>query len=379
MNTATSPDGAARVTIRGIPLVPDRVAEGLLRHRLADAVSRFLESCQLADVALLVQACGAAPVPTHRLEDLNNDPDVVSIEDRASHYMPAEPEYTFDFIVLPTKTTEQLMLAVGTVRLAPLLFDDWGLREIEPHPASALSLHGHPGTGKTATAHAIAHLLGKKLLASKYSQLESKYHGEGPKNLDALFYAARQHDAVLFIDEADSLMSRRFEVTSHGSEQAVNAMRSELLMQLDRHEGLVIFASNFVQSYDPAFDTRVRHVHFPDPDRAARAAIWRNHLPAKLPTAGDVDADRLAEIDGLCGREIRRAVIDAATAAATAGRSQVTNDDLANAAHEALRSKAAARPAPATPGSSEPDGVLAARPAPAAPELAATVGGAAGS
>jgi ATP-dependent 26S proteasome regulatory subunit len=375
MNTGT-PDGAARVTIRGIPPVQDHAAEGLLRYRLTDAVDQFLERCQLAELALLVSTGETAPVATHRVEDPEKDQEVMSIEDRASHYVPTDPEYTFDFIVLPEKTTEQLMLAVSTVRLSPLLFDEWGLRDIEPHPASALSLHGHPGTGKTATAHAIAHLLGKKILASKYSQLESKYHGEGPKNLDALFYAARRQDAVLFIDEADSLMSRRFEVTSHGSEQAVNAMRSELLMQLDTFQGLVIFASNLVQSYDPAFDTRVRHVHFPDPDHAARAAIWRNHLPSKLPTADDVDVDKLADIDGLCGREIRRAVIDAATATAIAGRSKVAQDDLADAACEALQSKAAARATPAYEDSSEAAGLPAAVPVPATPDLTESVRGA---
>jgi SpoVK/Ycf46/Vps4 family AAA+-type ATPase len=378
MNVITPSGETAQVTIRGIPPVHDLVAEGLLRHRLTDAVAQFLATVRLAEVTLQVQAGPAAAGAATRAEEPKGDSDVVSIEDRASHYLPTDPEYTFDFIVLPEHTTGQLMLAVNTVQLTQLLFDDWGLRQIEPHPGSALNFHGSPGTGKTATAHAVAHLLGKKIIIAKYSQLESKYHGEGPKNLDALFYAARQHDAVLFIDEADSLMSRRFEVTSHGSEQAVNAMRSELLMQLDKFEGLAIFSSNFVQSYDPAFDTRVRHVHFPDPDRAARTAIWRNHLPGKLPVAGDVDVDRLAGIDGLCGREIRRAVIDAATAVAIAGRSQVTHDDLAAAAHEALRSKDSARPKPVRPVNADPAGGITETPVPAMPELTATSGDAAG-
>jgi len=126
-----------------------------------------------------------------------------------------------------------------------------------------------------------------------------------------------------------------------------------LLMLLDRFEGLVIFATNFVQSYDNAFDTRVRHIRFPDPDHRARAAIWRNHLPDTLPKAGDVDAERLAEIDGLCGREIRRAVIDAATTVAISGQDHVTYDHLAEAARNVVKSRIARPEGTPKPASSE--------------------------
>ncbi len=160
---------------------------------------------------------------------------------------------------------DQLLLAVNVIEVRTLVFGTWGLQRIEPHPSSAINLHGPPGTGKTLAAHAIASRLNKKIIQTKYSQLESKYHGEGPKNLDALFHAAREHDAVLFLDEADALMSQRFETTGQGSEHAVNAMRSELVMSLDRYEGLVVFATNLVHSYDTAFDSRVRHIEFPPP------------------------------------------------------------------------------------------------------------------
>jgi ATPase family associated with various cellular activities (AAA) len=259
------------------------------------------------------------------------DPDAISIEDRASYFEPVDPRYDFSFLVLPQETMDRLLLAVDLLEVRELVFDRWNLRAIEPHPSSAINLHGSPGTGKTLAAHAIASRLKRKIIQAKYSQLESKYHGEGPKNLDALFHAARQHNAVLFLDEADALMSQRFETTSQGSEHAVNAMRSELVMSLDRYEGLVIFATNFVRSYDTAFDSRVRHIEFPDPDAAAREVIWRNHLPAELPLAADVSVTDLAAIDKVTGRDIRRAVIDAATSAALGGRDEVTQHDLRHA------------------------------------------------
>jgi SpoVK/Ycf46/Vps4 family AAA+-type ATPase len=260
-----------------------------------------------------------------------SDSDVTSIEDRASFFAPTDPLYGFEFLVLPQRTMDQLLLAVDMLGVRDLVFEQWNLRRIEPRPGSAINLHGPPGTGKTLAAHAIAARLERKIILAKYSQLESKYHGEGPKNLDALFYAAKAHDAVLFLDEADALMSQRFETTSQGSEHAVNAMRSELVMSLDHYDGLVIFATNFVRSYDTAFDSRVRHIEFPGPDAKARAAIWANHFPEELPLAADVSVTELAAIDDVTGRDIRRAVIDAATTAALSGAGRIAQADLKTA------------------------------------------------
>ena len=143
-------------------------------------------------------------------------------------------------------------------------------------------------------------------------------------------------------------MSARFETTSHGSEHAVNAMRSELLTALDRFEGLAVFATNLVSSYDTAFDSRVWHVRFPVPDEAARARIWRRHLPGTLPLADDVRTQDLAAVDDVTGRDIRRAVIDAAAEALLTGRDRVGQADLL-AAVERVKASRPHRPAPLQP------------------------------
>ena len=121
-----------------------------------------------------------------------------------------DPVFKFDQLVLPPQTMEQLLNYVALVEVAPLVFDSWNLRSIEPNPSIAVNFRGPPGTGKTLAAHAIAHRLGRKILMSRLSDLESKYHGDGPKNLVQLFSAATGAGAVLFIDEAESLLSRRF-------------------------------------------------------------------------------------------------------------------------------------------------------------------------
>src|SRR5207247_9256100 len=84
--------------------------------------------------------------------------------------------------------------------------------------------------------------------------------------------------------------------------------------------GVVIFATNMVENYDKAFETRVRHLHFPLPDEQCRREIWRRHLVPQLPVSENVSPDRLAVYaDDICGRDIRNAVIYAAVRGARYG------------------------------------------------------------
>ncbi len=347
-------DRVGTFRVLGLPEATPATDAAVARSQLIRVVERLAGAAP--DGGLSVTVTNQSDPPS-TIRGAADDRDTVSLAERASYFPVSDPLYDFEFLVVPPETREALLLAVDVVRLREQVFDSWNLRSIQPHPASAINLHGSPGTGKTLAAHAIASRLGKQILIAKASQLESKYHGEGPKNLDALFHAAATNDAVLFIDEADSLMSQRFENTSQGSEHAVNAMRSELLLALDRFDGLAVFATNLVTSYDPAFDSRVRHVRFPDPDESARAAIWQRHLPAELPLAEDVSVAALAKHE-LSGREIRRAVVDAAVRVARDGRPAVTAADLADAVC-AVRSGRIIRtgPTPVFPAEqgSEPD------------------------
>ncbi|GHE40957.1 hypothetical protein GCM10018785_08130 [Streptomyces longispororuber] len=245
-----------------------------------------------------------------------------------------EPLYTFDQLVLPEETVGRLLDCVSLVEVAPLVFDTWNLRSIEPHPSTAVNFRGPPGTGKSMAAHALAHRLGRRILSCRLSDLESKYHGDGPKNLAALFAAAAEQHAVLFVDEAESLLSRRFAQPQQAAESAINSMRTELLMALDTFRGLVIFASNLPHSYDAAVESRLLHVDFALPDRAARRRIWQTHLPAELPVHDDVSLDELADVAEVSGRDIKTAVILAAVGTARRRRTAVTRDSLLTALEE---------------------------------------------
>ena len=312
---------AKRITIEGV--IPGAPADeaALLRARIAEYVTQFSAKYR-PDPFQLVLRHGEPPNalghPWHEAgtpgvmrgkaepETSKDEPEFIAIE----------PNYRLDQVMLAAATKERLLDCVSFVEVSRQVFDLWGLREIEPHPSIAVNFRGPPGTGKTMAAHAAASHLGKKIMLSRLSDLESKYHGQGPKNLVGLFRSAADQDAIIFIDEAESLLSRRFSQPEQAAESAINSMRTELLMALDSHDGLVIFASNLPHSYDVAIESRILQVDFDLPDRAARRAIWRVHLPGTLPLHDGVSHDRLADIDGVSGRDIKLAVISAAIGAA---------------------------------------------------------------
>lgn len=94
-------------------------------------------------------------------------------------------------------------------------------------------------------------------------------------------------------------------------------MRSQLLICLEQFHGTVIFATNLIENYDKAFETRIQHVAFKMPDVSCREKIWKAHLPPELPLEADLSFSYLAEsIDDVCGRDIKNAVIRTAVQAA---------------------------------------------------------------
>lgn len=308
------------ITITGIPTQVSEADAAVFRSRLFSAYS---------DLSKVTS--GISPVIKIAPEDKKDDTKEKYVPVPQEQYPSINPLYSFDQLILPDSVLASIRNAVQILKVESLVFDVWGLRKIEPNPKSALNFYGPPGTGKTLAAHAIAQFLNKKIIIASYAEIESKYHGDGPKNVKSLFRSAEQSDAILFIDEADSLLSKRLQNVTQGSEQAINSMRSQLLINLEQFHGVVIFATNLVQNYDRAFETRVQHVEFPLPDQSCRRAIWEQHMPNTLPLKDDISLDALAaEIDDICGRDIKNAVIQAAINAALDNRI-ITNVDILSA------------------------------------------------
>lgn len=329
------------IQVTGLPGGVCEVERNVLLGRLQKAARDFLDGTETRELAISLTTPNVVATPPHGNSSKNSS-DAASARDEADSaetFSPATPLYSWDRVILPGDLRERIESAVEAIRHANRLFEEWGLREIEPFARAALNFHGPPGTGKTLTAHAVADMLGRPIIVASYAQIESKFLGDGPKNAARLFEAAEESGAVLFIDEADSLLSARLTNASQGSERAANSLTSQLLISLERFSGVVIFATNLLDNYDRAFDTRVQHIEFTLPDEAARRQIWQKHLPARLPLAPEVSIEELAQVEGVCGRDIRNAVIMAATRTVRTGGDAVTRDLLLDSVERVRKSQ----------------------------------------
>ena len=112
----------------------------------------------------------------------------------------------------------------------------------------SILLMGPPGTGKTAFAHHVARVSERPLLIKRASDLLSRWVGGTEANIAEAFAEARQSEAILLFDEADSLLFDRSTARTSWEVGQVN----ELLTWLDQHPLPVIAATNFGDRLDPA-------------------------------------------------------------------------------------------------------------------------------
>ena len=176
---------------------------------------------------------------------------------------PIEPKYNMSQIILNDSTFEEIQKVSTLIKNIQKIHYDWGFSEIDPVPRCIVNFYGPPGTGKTMSAHIIASELNTKILPLNYSDIESKFVGDAPKNLVQAFEIAKRENCLLFFDEADSFLGKRITNVSSSSDQAVNSLRSQMLILLESFNGVVIFATNLHENYDSAFESRIlRHIKF---------------------------------------------------------------------------------------------------------------------
>ena len=252
--------------------------------------------------------------------------------DAAPTFRPQEPRHSLDRVILPPEVKEDIRVSLSLIAHQKRIYDDWGFAEVDDRPKLILNFYGPPGTGKTMVSHAVARELGKKILAVNYAEVESKYVGDAPKNLLKAFEAATRDKAVLFFDEADSFLGKRITDVHNSSDQAINSLRSQMLILLEDFDGVVIFATNLAKNYDKAFDSRIlKHIYFELPNRENREQIISLMIPSKVPLAADIDrkalCGQLAEIsEGFSGREIKNAVLESLSLAVRKGEETIGTD-----------------------------------------------------
>jgi len=234
------------------------------------------------------------------------------IRARSSEFAPRKACTSLAQLVLPDDAKKVIDLAIANAQKASVLIDDWGLGELIPYGRGlTLLFSGTPGTGKTATAEALANELDKPILVADYSRIQNCFVGQTEKNIVRVFREAKKHEAVLFWDEADAMFFDRDDSSRTWEVRDVNV----ILQQLERFDGVCILATNRIMALDKALERRIAmKVIFERPDKVMRQKIWKKLLPEKMPIGGEVNLDTLAEYD-LSGGEIKNVVLNAARSA----------------------------------------------------------------
>jgi len=146
----------------------------------------------------------------------------------------------------PSMTTYDISLVNTDVNVPQMI---QGLKRSQ---RANLCFYGVSGTGKTALAEHIAYSLGKPCIIKKTSDIVSKYIGDTERNIANMFQEASNDDAVLVLDEADSILrDRRFSRSSWETTQV-----NELLVQMEDFEGLFICCTNLIHTLDQALFRR---------------------------------------------------------------------------------------------------------------------------
>ena len=269
-------------------------------------------------------------------------PKMEKIEPIEEIFIPEEPKWSLDEIILPDDVKNQILDVATYADNSHRVFELWGFKKTHKFSRRiGINLYGAPGTGKTMAAHAIAKNLGRKILIVNYADIESKFVGETPKNIRKAFEAAQKSNSILFFDEADAILSKRVTNMTQAVDVSVNQTRSVMLMLMNEYQDFIIFATNFIENFDAAFMRRISmHIKFSLPDEACRKRLWRMYTPLEVPN--NLDFDELAKkFDVISGSDISNAILNAAFKAARLKVDELDKNLVFEAVENILASKKA--------------------------------------
>ena len=229
---------------------------------------------------------------------------------------------------------------INTIRQAielpltnPEAFEKMGLS-----PPKGVLLTGPPGTGKTMLAKALANSTSATFLGLVGSELAQKYIGEGGRLVRELFELAKEKSpAIIFIDEIDSIGSKRLDSSTSGDREVQRTLM-QLLAEMDGFESTnsvkIIAATNRPELLDKAllrpgrFD-KIIEIGLPNSD--ARLEILKI-ITNEVPLSNKLNLNNLAnKTEGYSGAELKALVMEAGMRAISQGKKSVSNDDISHA------------------------------------------------
>ena len=200
--------------------------------------------------------------------------------------------------------------------------------ELGIEPPKGVLLTGPPGTGKTMLAKAVANSTKATFLGLVGAELAQKYIGEGGRMVRELFDLAKQKaPSIIFIDELDSIGSKRLDTATSGDREVQRTLM-QLLSEMDGFETLddvkIIAATNRPELLDAALLRPGRFDRIID----ARETIYGVHTKS-MPIEKKVGLRYLSSIsEGFSGAEIKSSVVEAGINAISDGRKIVSKSDF---------------------------------------------------
>jgi SpoVK/Ycf46/Vps4 family AAA+-type ATPase len=239
-----------------------------------------------------------------------------------------------DKAVLDDKIRHEIVSVLKQHENKHKIFTEWGLEDtIEYGKGMTFLFHGPPGTGKTWTAQCIAKAIGQELMTISSAEIQSQEPGGAERNIQNAFAAAKK-GKVLFLDECDSLITARSMVG-----MILGAEINTLLTEIEKFEGILILATNRIDTLDEALERRIGLiVEFKNPNFEQRQKIWEKLLPKKLPLGKCVDLEKLASFN-LTGGQIKNVLLQAARTAVADDEKQVKLTHFTLAAERLMKSK----------------------------------------
>ena len=222
-----------------------------------------------------------------------------------------------EMLVLHEDAKADLLSGLRSIEMRADLERIWNIGNVEPMQGRCiLNFYGAAGTGKTRAALAIARRLGKPVYKVDYAAIISKYLGDTAKHITLAFMWAKELGAVLFFDEADSLVSKRADM-NQSCATSINQNRNTLMQCLDQFNGVVIMTTNLFQNYDEAMLRRIaKHIEFKLPTRTMRKRILELHLPNRQRVEADILEVAKAS-KGLSGGDLKNVCLNSIYAGST--------------------------------------------------------------